>query len=97
MALSAVQSVCGWVIGIGSWAFASRQSENYGGSCTLAKPELCYVLLALLFAAGMFHFVGAKEGYQFITGYLIEKSLSIDNIFVFVLIFTDFSVPQEYQ
>lgn len=59
--------------------------------------SLGYVILAFIFAAGMFHFVGEAEGYQFITGYLIEKSLSIDNIFVFVLIFTHFSVPQEYQ
>jgi tellurite resistance protein TerC len=58
---------------------------------------LGYVALAFLFAAGMFHFVGEVAGYQFITGYLIEKSLSIDNIFVFVLIFAHFSVPQEYQ
>lgn len=59
--------------------------------------SLGYMVLALLFAAGMFHFVGEIQGYQFITGYLIEKSLSIDNIFVFVLIFTHFCVPQEYQ
>lgn len=59
--------------------------------------SLCYVILALLFAGGMFYFSGQQAGYQFLTGYLIEKSLSVDNIFVFVLIFTHFSVPPQFQ
>lgn len=59
--------------------------------------SLGYVVLAMMFAAGMFVFMGEAEGYQFLTGYLIEKSLSVDNIFVFVLIFTHFAVPPQYQ
>ncbi|MGB3609327.1 MAG: TerC family protein [Cellvibrio sp.] len=59
--------------------------------------SLVYVVLALIFAAGIFTFMGEVEGYQFITGYLIEKSLSVDNIFVFVLIFSHFAVPPQYQ
>lgn len=59
--------------------------------------SLGYVLLAMIFAAGMFFFIGETEGYQFLTGYLIEKSLSVDNIFVFVLIFSHFAVPPQYQ
>lgn len=59
--------------------------------------SLGYVTLALMFAAGMFIFAGETEGYQFLTGYLIEKSLSVDNIFVFVLIFSHFAVPPQYQ
>lgn len=59
--------------------------------------SLGYVLLALVFAAGMFTFMGEAAGYQFLTGYLIEKSLSVDNIFVFVLIFSHFAVPPQYQ
>ena len=59
--------------------------------------SLGYVVLAMIFAAGMFVFMGKAEGYQFLTGYLIEKSLSVDNIFVFVLIFTHFAVPPQYQ
>ncbi|QBR83555.1 TerC family protein [Legionella israelensis] len=59
--------------------------------------SLAYAILALIFAAGMFVFKGATPGYQFLTGYLIEKSLSVDNIFVFVLIFTHFAVPSQYQ
>lgn len=59
--------------------------------------SLGYAVLALIFAAGMFVFKGATPGYQFLTGYLIEKSLSVDNIFVFVLIFMHFAVPSQYQ
>lgn len=59
--------------------------------------SLGYFLLAMIFAAGVFHFMGSTKGYEFLTGYLIEKSLSIDNIFVFVLIFSHFAVPAQYQ
>lgn len=59
--------------------------------------SLLYIGLALLFAAGLFWFRGSQDGVAFLTGYLIEKSLSIDNIFVIVLIFTYFSVPAPYQ
>lgn len=59
--------------------------------------SLGYVALALTFAGGVFVFMGGAKGYEFLTGYLIEKSLSVDNIFVFVLIFTHFAVPPIYQ
>ena len=59
--------------------------------------SLGYFVLALIFGAGVFHFLGANAGYEFFTGYLIEKSLSVDNIFVFVLIFSHFAVPEQYQ
>jgi len=56
-----------------------------------------YMLLAVIFAAGVFEFRGAQAGWEFATGYLVEKSLSLDNIFVFVLIFSHFAVPPQYQ
>jgi len=59
--------------------------------------SLGYFVLALIFGAGVFHFLGANAGYEFFTGYLIEKTLSVDNIFVFVLIFSFFAVPTQYQ
>ena len=59
--------------------------------------SLGYFVLALIFGAGVYHFLGASAGYEFFTGYLIEKSLSVDNIFVFVLIFSHFAVPAQYQ
>jgi len=59
--------------------------------------SLCYVVLALAFGGGVYHFLGPQAGAEYITGYLIEKSLSIDNIFVFVLVFLHFSVPRDCQ
>jgi tellurite resistance protein TerC len=56
-----------------------------------------YFLLAMIFCAGIFYFRGAPSGYEFLTGFLIEWSLSVDNIFVFVLVFAYFAVPAQYQ
>src|SRR5262245_44222885 len=52
-----------------------------------------WVALALLFAAGLAVFQGKAAGLTFLTGYVIEQSLSVDNIFVMVLIFDYFRVP----
>jgi tellurite resistance protein TerC len=59
--------------------------------------SLFYIISALLFAGGLFWIRGAQAGVEFLTGYLIEKSLSVDNIFVIVLIFSYFAVPVQYQ
>ena len=56
-----------------------------------------WVSLALVFNFGIYHFMGPQAGLEFLTGYLIEKALSVDNIFVFVLIFSYFDVPARYQ
>ena len=56
-----------------------------------------WIALALVFNAGVYHFFGAQKGLEFLTGYLIEKALSVDNIFVFVLVFSYFSVPPRFQ
>jgi len=56
-----------------------------------------WVALALIFNYGVYRFMGAEVGLEFLTGYLIEKALSVDNIFVFVLIFSYFNVPLKYQ
>jgi len=56
-----------------------------------------WVALALGFGALLWTTHGAERGTEFLTGYLIEKALSVDNIFVFVLIFAAFSVPEDYQ
>src|SRR5450830_211086 len=66
---------------------------------------LIWVSVALLFALGLWCYLSAVAGseiaqattMEFLAGYVIEKSLSIDNIFVFLLIFGHFSVPPEYQ
>ena len=56
-----------------------------------------WVTLALLFAAGVFWQLGRTTGLEFLTGYVIELSLSVDNLFVFLLIFSYFKVPARYQ
>ena len=56
-----------------------------------------WVVLALLFNLGVWHYMGAQKGLEFLTGYLIEKSLSVDNVFVFALLFSYFAVPPLFQ
>ena len=56
-----------------------------------------WVVLAMLFNAGVWHYAGSQKALEFFTGYLIEKSLSVDNVFVFALLFTYFAVPPLYQ
>src|SRR6476661_81878 len=56
-----------------------------------------WILVALAFNVGIFIFAGPQKGLEFFTGYLIERSLSIDNVFVFILLFAYFSVPAKYQ
>jgi len=56
-----------------------------------------WISSGLIFNGIVYYFQGSQKGMEFLTGYLIEKSLSVDNIFVFVLIFSYFSVPSEYQ
>jgi tellurite resistance protein TerC len=56
-----------------------------------------WVSLAFLFALGLYFYRDATTALTFLTGYIIEESLSVDNIFVMVLIFNYFSVPREFQ
>lgn len=56
-----------------------------------------WVLLALAFNAGIWIWFGQQPALEFFTGYVVEKSLSIDNLFVFLLIFGYFAVPAAYQ
>jgi tellurite resistance protein TerC len=56
-----------------------------------------WVTLAMLFNLGIAHYAGPEKALEFLTGYVIEYSLSVDNIFVFALLFSYFSVPPVYQ
>jgi tellurite resistance protein TerC len=56
-----------------------------------------WMALALMFGAGVYAVMGRDAGLEYFAGYLIEKALSVDNIFVFVLIFGFFRVPRRYQ
>jgi len=59
--------------------------------------SVVWVALALLFNLGIYFWSGSQRAVEFLTGYLIEKSLSVDNIFVFLMIFTYSRVPGQYQ
>ncbi len=59
--------------------------------------SIVWFSLAMLFALALKPLRGNKEALEFLTGYLIELSLSMDNVFVIALIFTYFKIPAEYQ
>jgi tellurite resistance protein TerC len=56
-----------------------------------------WISLAMVFNAIIFYWRGRQQALEFFTGYLIEKALSVDNIFVFIMIFTYFNIPSKYQ
>jgi len=59
--------------------------------------SIVWVSLAMIFNLGIYFTWGEQKALEFFTGYVIEKSLSVDNLFVFVMIFQYFSTPTEYQ
>lgn len=56
-----------------------------------------YIILALIFAGLVFVLLDSHRAFTFLTGYIVELSLSMDNLFVFMLIFSTFCVPDQYQ
>jgi tellurite resistance protein TerC len=56
-----------------------------------------WIFLAMTFNAVILYFFGKEKAIEFLSGYIIEKSLSVDNIFVFSVIFSYFSVPLQFQ
>jgi tellurite resistance protein TerC len=56
-----------------------------------------WVTVALLFNLAIYVYAGPQAGLEFLTGYLVEKSLAVDNIFVIAMIFSYFAVPAMYQ
>ena len=56
-----------------------------------------WFIVAMLFAAGLAYWKGRDDATKFVTGYLLELSLSMDNVFVIALLFTYFKVPSEHQ
>ncbi len=56
-----------------------------------------YISFALMFGAWVWWYLGAQSGMAYFTGFLIEKSLSMDNVFVIALIFGFFAIPRQYQ
>lgn len=59
--------------------------------------SLVWIGLALAFNAGIWYTMGSEKALEFFTGYVIEKSLSVDNLFVFIMIFTYFGIAPHFQ
>ncbi len=70
---------------------ASRSSRESIGF------TLFWILLSTLFGIGVWHFSGAEAGLQFATGYVLEKALSVDNLFVMLVVMRAFAVPGPQQ
>ena len=73
-----------------------RKSHTVGMKEALTWSGV-WIALALLFNAGVWYWRGPDQGLTFLTGYVVELSLSVDNLFVFLLIFAYFKVPTQYQ
>jgi tellurite resistance protein TerC len=62
-----------------------------------ALSSVAWVALSVAFGLGVLHFAGHEKGIEFFTGYLIEKALSVDNLFLFLMIFRAFSIDERFQ
>jgi len=59
--------------------------------------SVVWISMAMVFNYGIYVYMGEIKAMEFLTGYIIEKSLSIDNLFVFIMIFSYFNVDKKYQ
>lgn len=66
--------------------------DRYGAALTTTSLA---VSGAAVFGAGVNHFLGAEKALQYVAGYVVEMSLSVDNLFVFLLLFKFFKVRKE--
>ncbi len=76
--------------------FANKGDHEIGIRRSLVFSAL-YIAVALLFGAWVWWQIGPTAGMNYLTGFVVEKSLALDNIFVISLIFTAFAVPRAYQ
>jgi tellurite resistance protein TerC len=65
--------------------------------CEAALSSVAWVALSVLFGLGILHFSGHQQALEFFTGYLIEKALSVDNLFLFLVIFRTFAIDDRFQ
>ncbi|GIJ43455.1 tellurium resistance protein TerC [Virgisporangium aliadipatigenens] len=75
----------------------AHRKEHVIGFREAARWSAVWVVLSLIFAGVVWYGLGANAAVEFTTAWLLEKSLSVDNLFVFALIFGYFAVPREYQ
>lgn len=61
------------------------------------KMTAVWIIVSLIFCGGIWYYEGDNKAMEFLAGYLIEKSLSMDNLFVFLMLFSFFGVQRKYQ
>ena len=84
------------ILGVDQWV-AHRKGEHEFSVGEATRWVLLYIGLAVAFGAGLWRVAGQRAGAEFFAGYLTEYSLSVDNLFVFVIIMSSFAVPRVYQ
>ena len=91
-------TIAGFVLVLGvDLALAARKGPHVIAVGEATRWVLFYVALAVAFGIGLTIVAGGQYGGEFFAGYLTEYSLSVDNLFVFVIIMASFAVPQEHQ
>lgn len=83
------------LLAVDVFVIGRRPHEPSLRECTIAISF--FVALALLFGLGVWYFAGGRYAGEFYAGWLTEYSLSVDNLFVFVIIMGKFAVPRQYQ
>ncbi len=73
-----------------------RKTREIGVTESLALSAF-YIVIAILFGAFVWHTLGAVSAKEYFTGYIVEKTLAMDNVFVISLVFTYFAIPPKYQ
>ncbi|MGL5849185.1 MAG: TerC/Alx family metal homeostasis membrane protein, partial [Phycicoccus sp.] len=87
----------GAVIGLLALDFLITRRPHEVSIKEAASWSAFYVAIPLAFGVWLWTTYGGDRGLEYYTGYLVEKSLSVDNLFVFMLLLTAFAVPKEYQ
>ena len=77
-------------------SFFGKHSDKMSKKTALIESGI-WITIALLFNLWFGMTYGEKLGTEFLTGYLVEKSLSVDNLFIILLIFSSFKIPSQYQ
>lgn len=85
------------LIMIGIDYFGHVRKPHFPSIAEAGRWSLVYVAIALVFGGVVWLVWGPQYGGEYIAGWVTEKSLSVDNLFVFVLILSSFKVPREYQ
>lgn len=76
--------------------FAVSNKPHEVGIKEAAAWSIFYIAIALAWGVGIWQIYGAQYGTEYVTGWLVEKALSVDNLFVFVIILSKFAVPERY-